>query len=81
VAEAQEQSHRSPDAFEGLSGGRAPKLPAILLGLACALVWLGAWLVGRWWRKWPSYMIGFPIFMVLLFYFFENFARLLPSNY
>lgn len=78
----QQQQHSESDAFtEGLSGGKAPKLPAILLGLACALVWFGAWLVGRRWRKWPSYVIGFPIFMVLLFFFFENFARLLPSNY
>ena len=37
--------------------------------------------VGRRWRKWPAYLIGFPFFMVALFFFFEEFSRLLPSNF
>ncbi len=69
------------EASLGLSGERAPKLPAILWGLACALVWFLAWAVGRKWRKWPSYAIALPFFLVLLFVFFENFSRLLPANY
>ena len=55
--------------------------PAILLGLVCAPIWLVAWLVGRRWRKWPSLPLGLPFFMVTLFFFFEKFSRLLPSNY
>ena len=70
----------SPD-VAGLSGKQAPKLPAILWALVCAVIWVAAWLVGRAWRKWPPYFIGFPIFIVALFFFFENFSRLLPSNY
>jgi len=65
----------------GLSGERAPKLPAILFGALCAAIWLLAWLAGKRWRKWPSYVIALPFFLVALFYFFENFSRLLPSNY
>jgi sortase A len=65
----------------GLDGTGASAWPAIAFGAACALVWLAAWLVGRRWRKWPSYLIGALPFFVLLFYFFENFARLLPANY
>ena len=42
-------------------------------------IWLLAWLVGRRWRKWPAYLIGFPFFMVALFFFFEEFSRLLPE--
>ncbi len=76
---------RAPDApkpvFQGLSGERAPKLPAILYGLLCAAIWIAAWRIGKLWRKWPAYFIGFPIFLVALFFFFENFSRLLPSNY
>jgi len=29
----------------------------------------------------PAYVIGFPFFMVALFFFFEEFSRLLPSNF
>jgi sortase A len=65
----------------GLSGERAGAWPAVWFGLACAAVWALAWLVGRRWRKWPAYAIGVVPFAVLLFLFFENFARLLPANY
>jgi sortase A len=65
----------------GLSGETAPRLPAVLWGLLAAAIWLGSWLIGRRWRKWPSYAIALPIFLVVLFVFFENFARLLPANY
>ncbi|MEY2591441.1 MAG: sortase [Acidimicrobiaceae bacterium] len=64
-----------------LSGKSAPKLPAILYGLVCAAIWLAAWLLAGRWKKWPSYLVGLPFFLVALFFFFENFSRLLPSNY
>jgi sortase A len=63
------------------SGKQAPKLPVIMFGLLCAGIWVLAWLVGKRWRKWPAYLIGLPFFLVALFYFFENFSRLLPANY
>jgi sortase A len=66
---------------EGLSGDPTARTPALLWGSAAGLVWLAAYLVGRRWRKWPAYFIGAPFFFVLLFVFFENFARLLPANY
>jgi sortase A len=65
----------------GVSGESAPKLPAILYGLLCAGIWFAAWLIGKRWRRLPSYAIGLPIFLMALFYFFENFSRLLPANY
>jgi sortase A len=64
-----------------LSGQDADRMPAILWALACAAIWIAAFLVGRVWRKWPSYLIGLPFFAVALYAFFENFSRLLPSNY
>jgi sortase A len=65
----------------GLSGEGASAWPAIMLGLCCALIWLAAWLVGKAWRKWPPYVVGVPLFLFVLFFFFENFSRLLPSNF
>ena len=38
------------------------------------------WLIGRLWRRWPVYLIGTPVFLVVLFIFFENVSRLLPAN-
>lgn len=70
-----------PAALDDIDGEGAPALPAILLGVLCAMIWLLAWLIGRLWRRWPSYALGFPFFMVALFFFFEEFSRLLPSNF
>jgi sortase A len=65
----------------GLGGERASAWPAIMLGVACALIWIAAWLLGKVWRKWPAYLVGLPVFLVVLFFFFENFSRLLPANF
>lgn len=65
----------------GLSGASSARTPALLWGLAAAAVWFVAWLVGRAWRKWPAYLLGTPVFLVVLYVFFENFSRLLPANY
>jgi sortase A len=71
-------------AFEdeaGLSGEHSGKGPAILWGLFAGLIWLGAWALSKRWRKWPAYFVAAPFFFVVLFIFFENFARLLPANF
>ena len=65
----------------GLSGANASNGPAVAWGAAAAAVALLAWLLGRLWRRWPAYLLGAPLFLVVLFVFFENFSRLLPSNY
>lgn len=64
----------------GLSGQSSPKLPAILWGLLAALVWFVTWLLSKRWGRIPAYAMGTPVFLVVLFIFFENFARLLPAN-
>jgi sortase A len=72
----------SPQTIDaGLGGERASAWPAVMLGVACALIWLAAWLLGKLWRKWPAYLVGLPVFLVVLFFFFENFSRLLPANF
>ena len=42
-----------------------------------------AWAVGKKWRraKWPAYFVGIVPFLICLYFFFENFSRLLPANY
>jgi len=65
----------------GLGGERASAWPAILLAFACALIWVAAWLLGKLWSKWPAYLVCLPIFLVVLFFFFEDFSRLLPANF
>lgn len=64
----------------GLSGKQAPKAPAIQWGILAALAFFGTWYFARRWRRWPAYIIGTPIFLFILFFFFENVARLLPAN-
>ena len=64
----------------GLSGESAARTPAILWGVAATAVWLVAWFVAKRFRKLVVYAVSVPVFLVVLFFFFENFARLLPAN-
>jgi sortase A len=63
-----------------LSGDPTAKGPAILWGSLAALVWLVTWLLSKRWGRVTAYAMGTPVFLVVLFVFFENFARLLPAN-
>ena len=67
----------------GLSGSQdgAGNGPAVAWGVAAALVALLVYGLSRVWRRWPAYLLGAPAFLVVLFFFFENFSRLLPANY
>jgi sortase A len=65
----------------GLDGEDHPKTPAVVWGIAAAMVWLTAWVIGRAWRRWPVYALGLPVFLVMLYGFFENFSYLLPASY
>ncbi|MBV8980340.1 MAG: class E sortase [Acidimicrobiia bacterium] len=64
----------------GLSGESEDKAPTIEWGLLAAVVFFGTWYMARRWRQWPAYLIGTPIFLFVLFFFFENVSRLLPAN-
>ena len=66
----------------GLSGERAAVWPTFLLAVACALIWIIAWLMAqRIPRGFLAYVVGTPFFLVTLFFFYENFSRLLPANF
>ena len=73
-----------------LAGGDASAWPtAIAWTLAALGAWFLTWLAGRFLRRrqggwaWsvPPYVIGVPIFAVLLFLAFQDIARLLPAAY
>lgn len=69
------------EAPAGLSGGNAANRPAIAWAIVAATVWLTAWGIGRWsGRRWTTYALSVPVFLVALFMFYENVARLLPAN-
>jgi sortase A len=65
----------------GLSGKGAARGPTLAWGIVAAAVWLATWGLSRMWaRRWPAYLLGAPVFLAVLFMFFENVARLLPAN-
>jgi sortase A len=70
------------DALGGadLSGTATSKGPALVWGLITALTALGIWGLGRATNRWVAYVLGSPVFLVVLFVFFENINRLLPAN-
>jgi drug/metabolite transporter (DMT)-like permease len=75
------QTVEAPSLVErDVSGIAANKTPAIAWGLLAALVWLVTWLLSKRWGRVTAYAMGTPVFFVVLFVFFENFARLLPAN-
>lgn len=63
-----------------VSGQDVPRGPAVAWGLLSALVWIVTWLLSKRWGRVTAYLMGTPVFLVVLFVFFENFARLLPAN-
>ena len=76
-----DEDQRTLQALDDIDGASGASWPAIALGGACALIWLVTWLIGRRWRRWPAYLVGTPIFLVTLFFFFEEFSRLLPADF
>ena len=73
----------TPSLDTDLSGERAGTGPAVAWAAVCAGIWIIAWAIGRIRPrvKWPAYLVGILPFMVCLFMFFENFARLLPADF
>ncbi|HEX7166195.1 MAG TPA: class E sortase, partial [Acidimicrobiales bacterium] len=63
-----------------VSGESVSKWPAVGWGGLAALIWLLTALLSKRWGRIPAYAMGAPVFFVVLFVFFENFARLLPAN-
>ena len=55
--------------------------PAVALwGFALIVISVGAWLLGRRTRQWIFGPLALLPFLVALYFFYENLARLLPPN-
>lgn len=63
----------------GLSGDPAARWPTFWWGLLTAIAGVVIWACARG-RRLLAYLLGAPVFFVLLFVFFENVSRLLPAN-
>lgn len=75
---------RTDEAIEGtvlLANEDTQWLQVALWAAAAALLACGAWLAGRVWRRWPSYLLATPPMLVLLFFLFENVTTVLPAAY
>lgn len=69
-------------AVETLDGEETgPVGPVIVFGLLALAVWLFFYVLGRRWRRWPSYALGLAPFGFALFVWFGAVAELLPSNF
>jgi sortase A len=70
------------DAFsQGWFSDGSAILPSILWGLALLAVTVGAYFVGKRYRRlWVCFAVGFAPFIVVLYFFFENVNRLLPPG-
>jgi sortase A len=75
------QAAGKPSALDDLSGNRSSRAPAVVLFVLCGAIWAFAFSFSRLWRKWPAYAVCLPFFLVGLFFFFEEFSRVLPSNF
>ncbi len=69
-----------PPRVADLSGEPVPATPAVVWGVVAGAVAVAIWVLGRVWRRWPTYLLGIPIFLVVLGVFFENVSRLLPAS-
>lgn len=69
-------------ALDSLANGDPGAWPAaIVFSLLVAGLWFGTWWLARRWKRIPAYAIGTPIVLVLLFFAFQNIARLLPAGF
>ena len=64
----------------GLSGDPSAWWPTFGWGFVTAAAGLAIYLLGRRWRALWAYLVGAPVFFVILYVFFENVSRLLPPN-
>ena len=80
-------STREPDSDElasidggALVGDSSARVPAVLWGLLAGAVWLATNFIARTWKRWPAYLVGVPVVLVVLFVCFEQVGRLFPAN-
>ncbi len=68
--------------LDTLAGGDPGAWPASILWiLLVSGAWFATWRIARRWSMIPAYAIGTPIVLLLLFFAFQNIARLLPAGF
>jgi len=73
-------STEAENLFGGVGVDARAALPAIFMAFLTAFVGIGVWLASNRWTAWQSYLVGTPIFLISLFYFFETFSRVVAFN-
>jgi sortase A len=67
---------------EGLAGAQGSWVGAAAWGLGFLALVLVLWLFARRSRRrWPTYTVGLPALLVILFFFFQNVSPLLPASF
>ncbi len=64
---------------EGLDGDRAALMPTLVWGSLFTVALLAAIVIGRWWRRWPVYLLASPVLIWLLWTSFVYLDQLMPS--
>lgn len=86
--------YRTDSLADGVTAAshRGAWFPMILWGLVCVTIWVLTWLASRTWRRrelhipprWlravVPYVVGMPVFLLALFFCFENLSQLLPAG-
>ncbi len=67
-------------AHGGIGSDSDAIVPSIFLALLTTFVGIAIWLASHRWRAWQAYLVGAPIFLIALFYFFEAFSRAVAWN-
>ena len=68
--------------IDALAGGDSSAWPAAMLLSAITIAaWFGVWFTARRWKRLPAYLLGTPVVLVLMFFAFEQIAKLLPASY
>jgi sortase A len=90
---AEHPSNVNQNALAGLTkGDDSERAPAILWGLAALAVWFVTWWASQRLKRprgsgaerlirWTPYLIGVPVFLVLLYASFEAFSKVLPGAF
>jgi sortase A len=69
------------DSFSaGWFSDSAAWFPTIVWAALAGFIVTGFWFLGRHWKRWAAYLLAVIPFLFVLYFFYENVARLLPPN-
>jgi sortase A len=79
----------NPTLAGGLAGGTGSFLPSIEWGLVLLGAFCATWLLGHYWRlrrhsragQWVTWIVGTPVCLAILFFFFQQVSVLVPASF